>query len=157
MSTPHSSPENAAPRDTTRLYTDGEVTVRLRRLESGSTVMLHIEHLDGAALIVPQCPRELAESGPILATQGFDGTLFRVHVDEGPRTLRIESSAPSAILGGLTARTLVRRADELPRAAMRLRMTGDEVTHPIHVGTADSEPGAAERNFPIAPAPKAEE
>ncbi len=112
-----------------RRYATPDVIVDVRDLD-GDDVRLNIEHITGAALIVPRAPVNAFGGGKRIETTGFDGTAYVVEFDEAKS--RITSSAPSVILGG--ASTL-----QVPRVAVDkkdigpLRVTGDEETMPIPV------------------------
>jgi hypothetical protein len=108
-----------------------DVTLRLRGLDGQGPVRVHIEHHSGAALIAPSCELEVVTGGYRLSTTGFDGTSFRIDVDEAARTVKIEASAATGILGGGTAAVLERGEDIAP--AVGLRASGDEPTMPIIV------------------------
>lgn len=116
----------------TQVYKDGEVTVRVRGLEGGGSVRLHIEHKSGAALIVPDCTRTRHEHGTRFQTRGFDGTTFTLELDDAGLSLDVHSSQQTDILGGLRQRTLARVRD-LEVRPQGLRITGDEVTRPLSV------------------------
>jgi hypothetical protein len=110
------------------------VAVQVRGLEDpGAPIKIHIEHLSGAALIVPECHRVKSEVGIVIETRGFDGTDYRLTLDEQKRTMRIAASKPSLILGDKLELELPRVEDLVATPAAAIRVTGDEVTMPIVV------------------------
>lgn len=116
-----------------RQYKDEEVLVQVKGLDAGLKVRVHVEHKSGAALIVPDCQAQKDDRGYDLSMVGFDGTDFRITLDEPGQTIRIVASAVTPILGDKTELVLPRIADLGPHDSGELRITGDEVTRPIDV------------------------
>lgn len=125
------APVRGGPAGAFRRYVGRELTVRIRGLDGGGDVQIHIEHQSGAALIVPLCRRVARERGPELSTTGFDGTGFTLTLDEPSRSLEIVASAPTPILGGGTRVTLDNGEDVVPAVSRTTRVSGDEDTMPI--------------------------
>jgi hypothetical protein len=114
-----------------RHYASGDLSLSIRGLEGSGPVRIHLEHKSGAALIDPFCAIEDLEQGRMLSTQGFDGTGYRITIDEARATAQIEASAPSEILGGAIS-VVLPRGEDLASGGP-LRITGDEDTMPITV------------------------
>lgn len=114
-----------------RHYTAGNLSLTIRGLDGSESVRIHLEHKSGAALIVPYCEAADLEHGAKLSTNGFDGTDYRITIDDAAETALVEASRATAILGGATSIVLPRAADLASSGP--LRITGDEDTMPITV------------------------
>jgi hypothetical protein len=116
-----------------RQYKNEDVLVQIKGLDQGLRVRVHLEHRSGAALIVPECDARVHENGYDLEMRGFDGTGFKMTLDEPERALRIFATAPTPLLGDKAALELPRAEDLGTPQPAPLRITGDEVTRPIGV------------------------
>lgn len=116
-----------------RQYKDEDVLVQVKGLDVGLKLRVHVEHKSGAALIVPDCQAQVEDHGYDLAMVGFDGTDFRITLDEPGQTIRIVASAVTPILGDKSELVLPRIEDLGLHDPGELRITGDEVTRPIDV------------------------
>lgn len=116
-----------------RQYRNEDVLVQIRGLDLGLRVRVNLEHKSGAALIVPECDARVNEHGYELELRGFDGTDYKVTIDEQARTLTIVASAATMLLGDQSKLALARTEDQANTGPTALRATGDEVTKPITV------------------------
>lgn len=116
-----------------RQYRSDGVTIQVRGIEDGARLKIQIEHESGAALIVPECEPQRDATAIIIETRGFDGTDYRLTVDEAKNSVRIAASKSSAILGEKLELELPRVEDFATPAVSAMRVTGDEVTMPISV------------------------